>query len=205
MKRLLFVVTLLSGSVAYAQSDAQPVNEKALKKEWAKKLKSTDPLEFKKIVEERDIFRGETEKLRMDLSAKTAEAEELRTNYDRSKSDYDAMAAKLAELEAAGKSLSNTNAGKGGSADPMVGRVFKVQIGYFRNKDLSKYFNNHKNFSGEVDPDGSRKYTLGVFRDYWEADNFKKYLREMGVKDAWVVSYKNGKRVNIKDALENAA
>jgi len=33
-----------------------------------------------------------------------------------------------------------------------------------------------------------------------EADNFKDYLREMGVKDAWVVCYKNGKRVALKDA-----
>ena len=46
------------------------------------------------------------------------------------------------------------------------------------------------------------RYTLGEFRDYWEADKFKKYLREMGVKDAWIVPYKDGKRVPIKDVLE---
>jgi hypothetical protein len=82
------------------------------------------------------------------------------------------------------------------------GVVFKVQIGTFKNKDLSKYFENNKNFSGEVDEDGAKKYTLGQFSDYWEADNFKKYLREMGVKDAWVVAYKDKKRLNMKDVLE---
>jgi hypothetical protein len=82
------------------------------------------------------------------------------------------------------------------------GIVYKVQIGAFRNKDLTKYFNNNKNFSGDVDSDGAKKYTLGEFVEYWEADNFKKYLREMGVKDAWVVAYKDGNRVPIKDALE---
>ena len=34
------------------------------------------------------------------------------------------------------------------------------------------------------------------------SDNFKKYLREMGVSDAWVVAYKDGNRVELKDALE---
>ena len=44
--------------------------------------------------------------------------------------------------------------------------------------------------------------TIGIFRDYWEADTFKKYLREMGVKDAWIVPFKDNVRVEIKDVLE---
>ena len=81
------------------------------------------------------------------------------------------------------------------------GVVFKVQIGAFRNKDLSKYFDNTENFSGETE-DGVQKITLGRFSDYWEADTFKKYLREMGVNDAWIVPYKDGVRVAMKDVLE---
>ena len=82
------------------------------------------------------------------------------------------------------------------------GVVFKVQIGAFRNKDLSKYFENNENFGGETDADGVQKITLGKFRDYWESDTFKKYLREMGVNDAWIVPYKDGERVAMKDVLE---
>ncbi|MDA0196615.1 MAG: Ezrin/radixin/moesin family protein [Bacteroidetes bacterium] len=81
------------------------------------------------------------------------------------------------------------------------GVVFKVQIGAFKNKDLSKYLDKGDEFQGE-DTEGLKKYTLGVFRDYWEADTFKKYLREMGVKDAWIVSFRDGQRVPIKDVLE---
>ena len=65
---------------------------------------------------------------------------------------------------------------------------------------MSKY-DNSSNF-GVENKDGLQKFTIGVFRDYWEADTFKKYLREMGVKDAWVVSYKDGVRVPIKEVLE---
>ena len=82
--------------------------------------------------------------------------------------------------------------------------MFKVQVGAFKNFDLTKYFDRHQNFSGEVDADGTMKYTLGIFSDYWEADKFKKYMREMGVKGAWIVSYKDGKRVNIKEVLEGS-
>lgn len=82
------------------------------------------------------------------------------------------------------------------------GVLFKVQIGAFRNKDLSKYFSSSENFGGEIDPDGTQRYTLGNFTDYWQADKFKKYLREMGVKDAWIVPYKDGRRVPMKDVLE---
>jgi hypothetical protein len=91
---------------------------------------------------------------------------------------------------------------RGGNPDQ--GLIYKVQIGAFKNKNLEKYLENHVNFSGDIDDDGTKKYTLGYFSDYWEADNFKKYLREMGVRDAWIVSYKDGKRVSMKDALEGA-
>jgi hypothetical protein len=82
------------------------------------------------------------------------------------------------------------------------GVVFKVQIGAFKNKDLAKYFENNPNFGGEVKEGEPQKMTIGIFRDYWEADTFKKYMREMGVKDAWIVPYKDGTRVEIKDVLE---
>jgi len=85
------------------------------------------------------------------------------------------------------------------------GVVFKVQVGAFKNKDLSKYFDNNPNFGGEAaDKDSAepQRITIGIFRDYWEADTFKKYMRDMGVKDAWIVPYKDGTRVEIKDVLE---
>jgi hypothetical protein len=82
------------------------------------------------------------------------------------------------------------------------GLVFKVQVGAFKNKNLAKYFDNNPNFGGEVKEGEPQKVTIGIFRDYWEADTFKKYLREMGVSDAWIVPYKDAQRVDIKDVLE---
>jgi hypothetical protein len=49
-----------------------------------------------------------------------------------------------------------------------------------------------------------QRITIGIFRDYWEADTFKKYMRDMGVKEAWIVPYKDGVRVELKDVLDAA-
>ena len=78
----------------------------------------------------------------------------------------------------------------------------ELYVGAFKNKDLQKYFDNNPNLGGEVKEGEPQKITLGIFRDYWEADEFKKYMREMGVKDAWIVPFRDGQRVEIKDVLE---
>jgi cell division protein FtsN len=83
------------------------------------------------------------------------------------------------------------------------GTWFKVQVGAFENIDMSEYFKNNPNFSGEQTEEGLQRITLGRFRDYWEADRFKKTLRKMGVKEAWIVPYKEGVRVPLKEVLEN--
>ncbi len=175
---------LLTAAIAFGQ-------DKATEKEWAKKLKELNPMDYKHLVEERDNLRKQSDEcastLKGQVEKKDLEIERLRTELDNVK--------KMGTDPDHHPSVANY---KG----PSHGILYKVQIGNFKNKDLSKYFENSNHFSGEVDEDGTKKYTLGSFSDYWEADRFKKYLREMGVKDAWIVSYKDGKRIPIKDALE---
>lgn len=158
------------------------------KKEWAKKLKELDPLALKALYEERDQLKADAEAKAQELSNLKKELEDIRANSVK-------MPAESGEKDITANGYDRQNINTNGV-------VFKIQIGAFRNKDLTKYFENNKNFSGDVDADGTKKYTLGYFSDYWEADRFKKYLREMGVKDAWIVPYKDGKRLNIKDVLE---
>ncbi|MEM6299335.1 MAG: hypothetical protein AAF740_11670 [Bacteroidota bacterium] len=62
-------------------------------------------------------------------------------------------------------------------------------------------FTGHPRFHAETDADETKKYTIANFRDYWDADLFKKYLREMGVADAWIVAYRDGQRTDITNVL----
>ena len=110
------------------------------------------------------------------------------------------MAAAAEKAKTGGSATGSTTSKK---RPAVKGIAFKVQIGAFQNKDLSKYLDKSDSFFGEVGEDGLMRYTLGVFTDYWEADTFKKYMREMGVSDAWIISYRDGVRVPIKEVLEN--
>ncbi len=195
--RILTIILALALIAPAAVAQKTSKEEKKLKKEWKKKMKQMDPLEFKELVEssertkrELTSLRNENVELQNELNSKDDEIKQAQDATRRCKSE-------LAAAQSAPKKVESPYA----VGDPMTGILFKVQIGAFRNQDLSKFLNNHPNFSGEEEG-GMRKYTLGMFREYYEADEFKNYLIAMGVKDAWIVSYKDGNRVDIKEVLE---
>jgi hypothetical protein len=222
MKNILLILLAISYFNVNA-TFAQSAEDKKLKKEWAKKVKAMDPLEIKNLMEQNDdlvaqksVLSSKVSNLESKLKIKEELNRSLTTELDSLKSSQNnSTAAVVSTPTVATPTVTPTKAniapvttgGKQYKADKLNynGVVFKVQVGAFKNKDLSKYLDNNKNFSGDTDADGQRKYTLGLFADYWEADNFKKLLREMGVSDAWVVAYKGGQRVSIKDVLEGAA
>lgn len=199
MKTKVIIVCLaliFSGMQVFAQLS------KKEKKEWKKKAKeyAKNPANLKDFTEEKQTvetdnsaLKGQVSTLNKQVSDKNARIAELEDQLSRMRGDLTAANAELAQLK---------EAPAANSMDFSRGVVFKVQIGAFKNKDLSKYFNNNPNFGGEAAEKGEQKFTIGIFRDYWDADKFKKYMREMGVKDAWIVPYKDGLRVEIKDVLE---
>jgi hypothetical protein len=202
MKTRLLIVCLaliFSGTQVFAQLTKQE------KKEWKKKAKqyAKNPATLKQLAEDKQVadnsvtdLGGQVKNLQSTVSDKNAKIAELEDQISRMRGELNTVNAELANLK--------TNP----VVNPMdfsQGVVFKVQVGAFKNKDLSKYFENNPNFGGEAadkDKNEPQKITIGIFRDYWEADTFKKYMREMGVKDAWIVPYKDGQRVEIKDVLE---
>jgi vacuolar-type H+-ATPase subunit I/STV1 len=193
---ILCLALIFSGMQVFAQLS------KKEKKEWKKKAKeyAKNPANLKQLTEEKQVadgsvttLKGDVSKLQSSISDKDSKIAELEDQISRMRSELTSTKAELAQL----KENPPVNA-----MDFSKGVVFKVQIGAFKNKDLSKYFENNPNFSGEVKEGEPQKVTIGIFRDYWEADTFKKYLREMGVKDAWIVPFRDAVRVEIKDVLE---
>lgn len=197
---LFFCLALMATSTAsFAQLS------KKEKKEWKKKAKeyAKNPEVLKNLTEDKQVadnsvsdLTNQVKALQSQLAPKDARITELEDELSRANSQLSATRAELAQMKSTPAAPAPMDFSKG--------VVFKVQIGAFKNKDLSKYFENNPNFGGEAakgeaDP---QKLTIGVFRDYWEADTFKKYMREMGVKDAWIVPYRDGQRVEIKDVLE---
>ncbi|QNL21569.1 Ezrin/radixin/moesin family protein [Hyphobacterium sp. CCMP332] len=197
--RVLFIVFALLFSTLYvsAQEELSPKELKKLMKEWKKKKKRMGPDEFKELVESNEKMKSQITMMRADLEDAQNQLEAKNDEISDLKSKNKSLQARITQMQnEKPKSVPGFAVG-----NPNEGIVFKVQIGAFKNKDLSKFIDNNPNFSGDEDG-GMKKYSIGIFRDYWEADAFKKYLREMGVKDAWIVSYKDGQRVDIKDVLE---
>jgi vacuolar-type H+-ATPase subunit I/STV1 len=191
---ILCLALIFSGIQVFAQLSKQE------KKEWKKKAKSysKNPANLKEFTEAKETadtdnsaLKAQVSTLNKQVSEKNTRIAELEDELSRMRGELTSTKAELAQLKESPAPM-----------DFSRGVIFKVQIGAFKNKDLSKYFNNNPNFGGEAVEKGEQKFTIGIFRDYWDADKFKKYMREMGVKDAWIVPYKDGVRVEIKDVLE---
>jgi len=74
--------------------------------------------------------------------------------------------------------------------------IFKVQIAALKSeieiKNLQKHYPNFPKI--EIENDGVwHKYTVGAFKNFAEAN---KFLNKTGVPDAFIVAYKNGKRLS---------
>ena len=182
---------------------AQAQLSKKEKKAWKKQMKSLDPEEFKNLVEEKEVLESRVSSLNAQVNSLEAKMNEKDQQVKQAQAQLKDAQNQLEEAKGSLSKLQQDNSMdiSGQNTRVAKGVVFKVQIGAFKNKDLAKYFAQNGSFDGEVD-NSMQQYTLGTFQNYWEADKFKKYLREMGVKDAWIVAYKDGQRVPLKEVLE---
>ena len=184
--------------------DAMSQLSKKEKKEWKKRVKSLTAEQYKSLVDENKGLKSQVAKLNDELSANDAANKERKDQIAQYEAQMKEMRKQMAtNAKKAKEGVTTSRSSMTNKRPDVKGIAFKVQIGAFQNKDLSKYLDKSDSFFGEVGEDGLMRYTLGVFRDYWEADTFKKYMREMGVSDAWIISYRDGVRVPIKEVLEN--
>ena len=199
MKNSIIVFFCLVLLTVSTQSFAQL--SKKEKKEWKKKAKeyAKNPSNLKQLTEDKQTADNTVTSLNQKISQLQSSATEKDSKIAELE---DQLSQARAQLSTANAELTALKENPSNSMDFSKGVVFKVQIGAFKNKNLAKYFENNPNFGGEAKDAEPQKLTIGVFRDYWEADTFKKYMREMGVKDAWIVPYQDGQRVEIKDVLE---
>jgi hypothetical protein len=202
---LLFLVLgvfLLSTGTVSAQKE-----DKKTKKEWKKKAKAytKDPLSLKSFEEgyRKKLFDAEKKakelgdqnsRLTIKVDSLLNELKKKDAEIAMLKSDLDKLRAEYSKLEAA-YSSAKANSEKG----VIAGLVFKVQIGAFIHFNMNDYLKETVNFEGES-ADNYNKYVVGAFRDLEVAEAFKKDIALMGIKDAWVVPYVDGVRVEMAEA-----
>ena len=169
-------------------TEIQAQDDKKLEKEWKAKRDAYSPLDFKKLIYDKNATKITVDK----------RAAELEDNKKAMLTKDD----EIAELKAQKKKLLKANEEVDASPKSTKGIVFKVQIGAYKNIEIPAAFLKETQLETEKDGKNVKKYTLGQFKDYWAADKFKKLLWLQGMKDAFIVAYKDGKRIGIKEALE---
>lgn len=78
---------------------------------------------------------------------------------------------------------------------------FRVQIGAYEEGHIDKSLETTKELSLE-ERNKLQKVALGRFRKYEDAKQLQKQLQAKGLKDAWIVSYKDGARVPIEEVIK---
>lgn len=193
-------------------------------KEWEKRKKDMTPLQLKDLIEENHQLRVRNEKLDITIKElqiklqETIDSVQNQTNLQNSLQAQGNLAFRdLSELpagsytidKATGKVLIGGVVDERYGVDPETGLpfikgiIFKVQIGARQDLNLKDVLIDevhHENLEQETE-NGLYKYTIGHFRNYWEADKLKRGLRVMGIQLAWIVPYKDGKRVLLKEVL----
>lgn len=206
MKKIFVILVGLAVCAgAFTQSYGQL--SKAEKKEWKGKYKAykKDLEAFKNLVEENSTLKSQLNSTQGQISSLQSRIADKDAQISDLQGQMSGMEAQVNSAKAAQRKAEQDLAAKPPetqmSGDWDKGVVFRVQIGAFEKIDLSAYDEGNENFNTD-NVDGMQKVALGNFRDYWEADKFKKYIREMGVKDAWIVPFRDGQRVDIKEVLE---
>ncbi len=204
---LTFTLTLFVLGASYAQtSENRPLTKKETR-EWKKKKRKMPVEDFEQLFQENTSqkaeilsMKSEIEALENQLSQKEASVSDLQKQVKRMQTAYQAAQNEIKQLKRTTTQPPiepNMMVGE----DFSVGVVFKVQVGAFRKIDLGKYAETSDDFDQEGGKE-LRKYIVGNFRNYEDANVLKRYLREMGVKDAWIVPYRDGQRVPLKEVLE---
>jgi hypothetical protein len=86
---------------------------------------------------------------------------------------------------------------------PENGIIFSIQIGAYLSHDLQR-FNNNMISLHQYSSEYINQFTLGLFTNYTAALEFRDIVKKLGFSDAYVTAIKNGKRINLDEAIHGA-
>ncbi|WP_158849506.1 SPOR domain-containing protein [Algibacter sp. L1A34] len=110
----------------------------------------------------------------------------------------DSLENKLGEFNKINQDFLDPNILQDKVADDVV--VYAVQVGAFEERMVSTPSESLINLK-EFQENGFYKYAIGQFDNLNEAQRLRKELLKIGFSDAFIASYKNGKRIKIEEVL----
>lgn len=210
----LLFATFSSPVLAKKRQKTELQRQKTEIKTWKKRKASMQPLQLKELIEENRRLKTDNHELTEEIRISKEALEKLiklKTHLEPRNDKQRTHEEALSQADAHGYwaqgpdgfSRRDWAVDKDGKFY-IKGLVFKVQIGAYKKRDLGEVLESEKPQAvlEQEQSEGINMYTLRRFRDYWQANQFKKELRAMGLKDAWIVAFKDGKRVPLKEVLQ---
>ena len=81
------------------------------------------------------------------------------------------------------------------------GTIYQVQMGLYEYLDLQS-FNKRKKYIKAEEVGNAKRYTIGYFDTVEQALEFRKDMKTLGIKDAFVTQYIDGERVMDFEAVK---
>jgi hypothetical protein len=85
--------------------------------------------------------------------------------------------------------------------EKMLGLFYTVQVGVYSKPTQLDRIYNITPLNSELMDDGHIRYTSGKFDNIKSAGQYREKMVALGVRDAFVIAYFNGKRIPLEDAL----
>ena len=94
-----------------------------------------------------------------------------------------------------------SNSANGGFVGDKPDLLYKVQIGAFKSFALKSYYQ-ERDAIKEDSESGFKKYSLGSFTKYNDALRFKREVKRLGFRQAFLVAEYKGKRIDVKKGMK---
>ena len=146
------------------------------------KVPQEDPAMTKKIRQ----LESQVTQLNGDLASKSAQVGDLENQNRQLNTEMNVMKKALADVTAQMQESSDD-----------YGVWFRVQIGAYEGQKVDQNLQTTDQLG--LEGDDLQKIVLGRFRSYDDAKRLQTQLQSVGLKDAWIVSYKDGARVPISE------
>lgn len=188
--RILSILLVLSitPAIIFAQSSA---DKKKLKKEL-KTYRKMKPMEIRNMKMNYESKLKDKKSLDLRIKNLQRTSDSLQNLVNSNNARVSQLESQLLAAQAAAANAKPTSA---------KGYYYRVQLGAYKEYNIKTKSASDESFSA-VTEDSMNKLTLGLFYTLAEADQFKEDVRRMGVKDAYVVPFKDGKRITHKEAAE---
>jgi hypothetical protein len=192
MKALRILCILLILGIAPSMVSAQTKAEKKKLKKELRTYRKMKPMEIRNM--KMNYESKLKDKKQQDLRIKN-----LQRTADSLQNIVNANNARLSQLEA--QLIAAQSAAANAKPIGAKGYYYRVQLGAYKQYNIKSKTGGDESFSAETENE-MNKLTLGLFYTLAEADQFKEDVRRMGIKDAYVVPFKDGKRITHKEAAE---